>query len=186
MGDWEQLTLLLNRLNGDSEVESRVYHVVYANLRNIAHRLVSRDSADTGYRPSDLLHETYLKKLHGLRVPIRNRQHFFALATRAMRQVLIEDARRRNREKRRMPPEAEWLALGGASRNPASLLELNPVMEKLREIDPRAATVVDLRFVLGCSLEETADILGITARAARCDWEYARRWLQQELGGPSQ
>jgi DNA-directed RNA polymerase specialized sigma24 family protein len=102
-----------------------------------------------------------------------------------MRQVLIEDARRRKREKRQMPTEAEWLALGGARGNPPSPLELDPVIEKLREIDPRAATVVDLRFVLGRSLEEIADILSITARAARCDWEYARRWLQQELGGPS-
>ena len=74
--DWDQLTLLLNRLDGTEEAESRVYNLVYANLRKIAQRLVSRESARAECRPTDLLHETYLKKLHGLRVPIRNRQHF--------------------------------------------------------------------------------------------------------------
>jgi RNA polymerase sigma factor (TIGR02999 family) len=179
--DWDQLTLLLNRLEGSSETRNRVFDLVYANLRTIAQRLLSREAA-VARRPTELLHETYLKKLHGLRVPIRNRQHFFSLATRAMRQVLIEDARRRNAEKRQTPAEADWLARGGAGRNPASLLQLDPVMEKLREIDPRAATVVDLRFLLDCTLEETADVLGITVRAVRCDWEFARRWLQRELG----
>jgi len=183
--DWEQLTLLLNRLNGDSDAESRVYKIVYSNLRKIAQRLMSRDAAGADCRPSDLLHETYVKKLHGLRVPIRNREHFFALATRAMRQVLIEDARRRKREKRQPPPGADWLAGSASNPDPADLLRLDPVLHKLRQIDPRAATVVDLRFLLGCSLEETAGILGITERAVRCDWEYARRWLRQEMGLPA-
>ena len=102
-----------------------------------------------------------------------------------MRQVLIEEARRRKAEKRETPPAADWLVRGGAGQDPVSMLHLDPVMAKLREIDPRAATVVDLRYLLGCSLEETADVLGITARAVRCDWEYARRWLQHELGGSS-
>src|SRR6476659_3089516 len=149
--DWDQLTLLLNRLDGNADAQNRVFDLVYARLRTIARRLLSGDRARRDYRATDLLHETYLKKLHGLRVPIRNRQHFFALAARAMRQVLIEDARRRKAEKREAPVAADWLARGGAGENPASLLRLDPVIDKLREIDPRAATVVDLRFVLGSS-----------------------------------
>jgi RNA polymerase sigma factor (TIGR02999 family) len=176
---------LLNRLDSSKDTENHVYELVYSNLRKIAQRLLSRDGLRDACRPTELLHETYLKKLRGLRVPIRNRQHFFSLATRAMRQVLIEEARRRNTEKREPLTEVDWLAHNGSGIDPALLLELAPAMDKLREIDPRAATVVDLRFLLGCSLEETGEVLAITARAVRCDWEFAQRWLRRQLDGPS-
>src|SRR5438046_2548985 len=97
--DWNRITVLLNRLDGAGEIQARVYEMVYAELRAIAHRLVSQEPPENPYQATELLHETYVKKLRGLRVPIRNRQHFYSLATRAMRQVLIEEARRRKAEK---------------------------------------------------------------------------------------
>lgn len=129
------------------------------------------------------MHEAYLKKLRGLRVPIRNRQHFYSLATRAMRQVLIEDARRRQAEKRQIPQKPpDWkLNAGTGLRDPIQLLQVASLLEKLQDIDPRAATVVDLRFFLGCSLEETAEDLGVSLRNVRDDWDFARIWLRKQL-----
>jgi RNA polymerase sigma factor (TIGR02999 family) len=184
--DWGQLTALLNRMNGSQGVQERVYRLAYTELRRIAQRLVSQESNGSAYQATELLHETYLKKLRSLRVPIRDRQHFYSLATRAMRQVLIEEARQRKADKRRLTPEtvAEWLEVAGAGRqDPARVLLMAPVLERLLEIDPRAASVVDLRFFLGCSLEETAEVLGVTVRAVRDDWDFARIWLRKQLAG---
>ena len=181
--DWNRLTILLNRLSGAGEIQERVYEMVYAELRGIAHRLVSHESAQNSYQATELLHEAYVKKLRRMRVPIRDRQHFYSLATRAMRQVLIEAARRRQTEKR-LPPSpasAEWLMAGAGYQDPARLLELAPVLDKLHEMDPRAAAVVDLRYFLGCSLEETAEILGASLRNVRDDWDFARHWLQKQI-----
>jgi RNA polymerase sigma factor (TIGR02999 family) len=182
--DWSQLTILLNRMNGRGDVQERVFEMVYAELRGIAQRLVRREAGADMYQATELLHETYLKKLRGLRVEIRNRQHFYALATRAMRQVLVEDARRRKADKRQLPAEAghAWLEVAGAARHdPDRVLLLSPILDRLLEIDPRAASVLDLRFFLGCSLEETADVLGVTVRAVRDDWDFARIWLRKQL-----
>ena len=96
--DWNRLTVLLNRLDSAGDIQARVYDLVYAELRAIAHRLLSQET-ENPYQATELLHETYVKKLRRMRIPIRDRQHFYALATRAMRQVLIEDARRRRAEK---------------------------------------------------------------------------------------
>jgi RNA polymerase sigma factor (TIGR02999 family) len=182
--DWSQLTLLLNRMNGHSDVRDRVFHLIYAELRLIARRLVSHEAVAGMYQATELLHEAYLKKLRGMHVQIRNRQHFYALATRAMRQVLVEEARRRKANKRRLPAGADrgWLDVAGAARqDPDRVLLLSPVLDRLLEIDPRAASVLDLRFFLGCSLEETADVLGVSVRAVRDDWDFARVWLRRQL-----
>jgi RNA polymerase sigma factor (TIGR02999 family) len=182
--DLNQLTLLLNQLDSSPGAQDRAFHLVYDELRRIAHRLMSREAVGNPYQATELLHEAYLKKLRKLRVPIRNRQHFYSLATRAMRQVLIEDARRRQADKRRIPPEAGWMLTAGAGlRDPIQLLQVAGLLEKLQEIDPRAATVVDLRFFLGCSLEETAEDLGVSLRSVRDDWDFARIWLRKQLDG---
>jgi RNA polymerase sigma factor (TIGR02999 family) len=182
--DWSRLTVLLNRL-GTRDTQERVYQMVYAELRDIAHRLVSHEPAENAYQATELLHETYVKKLRRLRVPIRNRQHFYSLATRAMRQVLIEEARRRKAEKRLGPAPApalaEWLTAGAGYHDPGRMLELEPVLERLRAMDPRAASVVDLRYFLGCSLEETAEVLGASVRNVRDDWDFARAWLLKQI-----
>jgi RNA polymerase sigma factor (TIGR02999 family) len=180
----DQLTLLLNRMNGHSDVRDRVFELVYTELRGIAHRLISHEPGADMYQATELLHETYLKKLRGLHVEIRNRQHFYALATRAMRQVLVEEARRRKAEKRSRPASGDlgWLEVAGAARqDPDRVLLLSPILDRLLEIDPRAASVLDLRFFLGCSLEETAELLGVTVRAVRDDWDFARVWLRQQI-----
>ena len=183
--DWNDLTSLLNSLDGSQGKQDRVYRLVYSELRRIAHRLLSGEPAPDSFQPTELLHETYLKKLRSLRVPIRNRQHFYSLATRAMRQVLIEDTRRRKAKKRQAPAatELEWIFGAGArSRDPVQLLEIASFLDHLRQIDPRAASVVNLRFFLGCSIEETAEALGLSLRNVRDDWDFAKVWLQRRLG----
>ena len=177
--DWNELTALLNGLNGAHGVEDRVFRLVYSELRRIAHRLVSREPSRNAVQPTELLHETYLKKLRNLRVPVRNRQHFYSLATRAMRQVLIEDTRRRKAEKRQ-PPDGIFEA-AATNTDPTRLIEIGALLDELQKIDPRAASVVDLRYFLGCSLEETASVLRVSLRNVRDDWDFARVWLQKQL-----
>jgi RNA polymerase sigma factor (TIGR02999 family) len=183
--DLSQLTALLNRMSGSQGVQERVFRLVYAELRGIAQRLVSQEADGNVYQATELLHDTYLKKLRSLDAPIRSRQHFYSLAARAMRQVLIEEARRRRADKRQAPvyTAAPVVAVGSGFRNPDELLDVAPLLERLQEIDARAASVVDLRYFLGCSLEETADVLGATVRAVRDDWDFARLWLQKQLEG---
>jgi len=181
--DLHELTSLLNRLDDSPETEERVFQLVYGELRRIAHRLVSREADEGACQATELLHETYLKKLRGLKAPIRNRQHFYSLATRAMRQVLIEEARRRRAGKRAPVTAGRVFDPGAGYQDPILSLEIEPLLERLQTIDPRAASVVDLRFYLGCSLEETAEVLGASVRNVRDDWDFARVWLQKQLGG---
>lgn len=181
--DLRDLTSLLNRLDGSRASEERVFQLVYGELRRIAHCLVAQEAGGNAFQPTELVHETYLKKLRRLRVPIRDRQHFYSIATRAMRQVLIEEARRRQAEKRQAPQVSQVINAGTGWLDPLRVLELAPLLDKLQEIDPRAASVVDLRFFLGCSLEETAEVLGASVRNVRDDWDFARLWLQGQLGG---
>ena len=180
-----QLTALLNGLDRSQGAQERVFKLVYDELRRIAHKLVSGESPRNSLQATELLHETYLKKLRNLRVPIRNRQHFYSLAARAMRQVMIEDARRRKAEKREPPSSGaphRLLGAGAGAQDPIQVLQISPLLDHLQEIDPRAASVVDLRFFLGCSLEETADVLGVSLRNVRDDWDFAKVWLKKQLG----
>ena len=183
--EWNQLTVLLNGLRSSQGAQERAFKLVYDELRRIAHRLVSGESPRNSLQATELLHETYLKKLRNLRVPIRNRQHFYSLAARAMRQVMIEDARRRKAEKREAPAvngAKRFLTAGAGAQDPIQVLQVSPLLDQLQEIDPRAASVVDLRFFLGCSLEETADVLGVSLRNVRDDWDFAKVWLKKQLG----
>jgi RNA polymerase sigma factor (TIGR02999 family) len=179
--EWNQLTILLNRLGDSGDVQDRVYKLVYSELRRIAQRLANGESSPASLRATELLHETYLKKLRNFRMPIRSRRHFYALATRAMRQVLIEQTRLRKADKRQ-PVASPWIFnAGGAAADPERLLQIAPILDALREIDARAASVVDIRFFLGCSLEETAEVLGVSVRNVRDDWDFARLWLKKQL-----
>ena len=132
--DWDQLTALLNRMDGGNGVQERVFRLVYAELRSIAQRLVSREPDGSMYQATELLHETYLKKLRGLHTPNRSRQHFYSLAARAMRQVLIEEARRRRADKRQAPPHnaTRVVAAGSGFPNPDQLLDLAPLLNGSR------------------------------------------------------
>jgi RNA polymerase sigma factor (TIGR02999 family) len=157
--------------------------VVYDELRVIAHRHLSfRDPRGT-LQTTGLVHEAYLKLVDQSRAQWNDRAHFFALASRAMRQVLIDRAKARLRQKRgggatRVSLDVEHIP---ADDQPEALLQLDEALEKLSEVEPRLARVVECRFFAGLTEDETAEGLGVTPRTMQRDWAKARVLLRRAL-----
>lgn len=178
------LTFLLRKaLLGDREAEEEAIRQVYPELKKIAARMTSKESSDANLSPTVLVHDFYVNKLcapAGLAVEIKDRNHFFALSARAMRQVLIERARARNSVKR-SPVDRNLFATPSTDLAPETLLALESALIRLEKLDPRAARVVELVYYLGCTLAETASILSVPIHTMREDWAFARRWLLDQL-----
>lgn len=178
------VTRLLDECRGQDEksLESLIA-ILYDELHALAHRALSREFEEPTLSTTALLHEAYLKLVDGERVASRGRDYFFAAASRAMRQVLVDHARRRGRVKRgggmsRVRLEEAQLSADGAC---AEVLEVDQALERLTEISPRAARVVEGRFFGGLSLKEVAGAIGVSPRTAKRDWAFARAWLYREL-----
>lgn len=180
------LTELLSAWRGgDPAARDQAFAAVYDDLRALAHRHVRRLRPGETLRTTALVHETYLKLSRGERLPVQDRAHLFALASRAMRQVLVDAARTRQARKRGGDAPAALLD-EGALRVEAvgeEVLGLDQALARLAELDPRAASVVEWRYFGGLSEAEIAEALGVTERTVRRDWRAARVFLHRELGG---
>jgi RNA polymerase sigma factor (TIGR02999 family) len=157
--------------------------VVYDELRMIAHRQLALREAGGTLSTTGLVHEAYLKLVDQSRVAWRDRGHFFALASVAMRHVLVDRAKARGALKRegalvRVPLDSEQIA---ADDQAEALLLLNDAIDRLAAVEPRLARVVDCRFFGGMSDEETAEALGVTTRTVQRDWCKARMLLRRVL-----
>lgn len=160
---------------------------LYGELRQIAERMLRREAPGHTLQPTALLNEAWLK-LGGHSTPeALSREHFLAIAARAMRQVLVEYARRRQTHKRGGDLVAVTLAdeQVGIAMPIDELLGLDEALERLAAHDARLARVVEMRFFGGLSEEEIAEALGVTARTVQRDWVKARAWLQSELSDSS-
>lgn len=156
---------------------------VYDELRSMARRQLSLRSPGGTLSTTGLVHEAYLKLVNQSRVTWRDRGHLFALASVAMRHVLVDRARARQANKRegaltRVPLDSEQIA---ADDQAEALLLLNDAIDRLAAVEPRLARVVDCRFFGGLSDEETAESLGVTPRTVQRDWCKARMFLRQAL-----
>jgi len=178
------VTAVLNSAERDGgDVLDELLPLVYGELRRMAHRHVARERRQHTLSTTALVHEAYLKLVDQTQVSARGRAYFFAAVARAMRQVLVDAARRRGREKRgrgEVPLDVDDLqvAVEGFA---ADLLELDEALERLAALYPRQAGVVECRFFGGLSVEETAEALGLAARTVKRDWSLARAWLYREL-----
>ena len=157
---------------------------VYAELKGLAHRVRGGRPVGATLDTTALVHEAYLKLAASRGVPWNNESHFFAVAARAMRQVLVELARRRLAEKR---GAGEPLVMSyddarhAAPVRPAELIALDEALERLASFDPRRAHVVEHRIFAGLSTQETARLLDISTATVERDWRAARAWLTAEL-----
>ena len=162
----------------------RLVPVVYDELRALARSHLRRERPDHSLQATALVHEVYLRLLGGAGQPVWNdRHHFFVAAAEAMRRILIEHARARGRQKRggeRTAVELESADLA-VEHDLDSVLALDDAIRRLGEQDPRAASVVRLRFFAGLSVEETADAMGLSVRTVKREWAYARAWLFDAL-----
>jgi len=170
---------------GDSAARDQAFAVVYDDLRALARRHVRRLRPGETLRTTALVHEAYLKLSRGQPLPVRDRAHFFALASRAMRQVLVDAARTRRAAKRGGDAHAAALDDDALRVDAAGeeVLGLDRALERLAALDPRAASVVEWRYFGGLSEPEIAEALGVTERTVRRDWRQARAFLYRELGG---
>jgi len=160
---------------------------IYRELRAIAGNIFREQSAGHTLQPTALVHEAWLKLAESDSSPAwQNRSHFLAVASKAMRQILVDHHRRRRAQKRggegRERITLSGIAIGAATPE-IDLLALEEALEKLAELDPRTARVVELRFFGGLSVEEIADVLGVGKTTVEGEWRHARAWLTRELGG---
>ncbi len=178
------LTLLLRSWGeGDSEAEAELWPIVYNELRSLAKMVLIGRRRVRGSGTTTLVHEAYLRLLGG-NIHWNDRRHFFAVAARAMRFVLVDEARKRTTEKRsaeepraEVPEDvADPLALRAHE-----VLHVHQALERLAELNPRHVRLVELRFFAGLSLDETAEIMDVSRPTVVRDWKAARAWLHGEL-----
>jgi len=183
----EEITALLHAAEGgDRGALDHLFGLVYAELRQLARRQLHSTPLQHTLSTTALVHEAYLKLSADVRWSTRDRSHFFALAARAMRHILIDHARRRTRHKRgglEAPLSLEDAQVPVHDRSD-ELLALDEALERLAAVDPELARLVEWRFFAGLSVEEIARVLEVSDRTVKRQWRAARAFLYQQLAQP--
>ena len=178
-------TILLDAEIPPRSALDRLFAIVYDDLRAVAHRQLAGDQAHT-LSTTALVHEMYVRLADDTRVTARGRAYFFAAAAHAMRRIVVEFARRRQRIKRGGDVQFVQLddALAFGIGTQKEFLDLERGLTELARLSERSAQVVECRFFAGLTVEDTALALGVTARTVKRDWAFARAWLFDYLRGP--
>lgn len=176
--------LLQQASEGEREVLDELLPLVYDELRGIAHNQLRAERPGHTLNTTALVHEAYLKLVDQTRVEWKNRAHFYAVAARAMRRILVDYARKRGRQKRggdaiRVPLETDLMAFSSSQSD--ALQALDESLQRLETINPRHGRVVECRYFGGMTVEETAAALDISPATVSRDWQFARAWLKREL-----
>jgi RNA polymerase sigma factor (TIGR02999 family) len=177
---------LLTADSGEAASLDVLVDLLYGELREMAHRQLAREPAGHTLQTTALVHEAWVRLAAGSEVGRRGRTYFFAAAARAMRQVLVDHARRRGAGKRGHGEAAVALddvQIAAVDSFAAELIDLDVALEKLAKLEPRHARVVECRYFGGLSVEETAEALGVSPRTVKSDWALARAWLYEAVGG---
>ena len=171
---------------GDSRAADELLPLIYAELRRLAAAKMAREQPGHTLQATALVHEAWLRLGDGV---FANRAHFFAAASEAMRRILVERARRKHREKRGGGAEhvdVDELEIAAPLGNEEESLAVHEALDRLAAHDARKAEVVKLRYFVGFSFAETAEVLGISVPTAKREWAYARAWLHQEIAADQQ
>jgi len=179
------VTQLLNAWSrGDPEALDRLAPLVDGELRRLARRYMSGEQAGDTLQPTALVNEAFVRLIGWNPVEWQSRTHFYAVAAKMMRRILVNQAISRRRQKRGGSALLVSLAEADqASQRSADILALDEALVKLGRIDDRRRQLVELRFFGGLTAEETAELLGISVRTVHRDWDLARAWLFRELRG---
>ena len=185
MHDPGEITALLQRWSdGDRVALERLTPLVYGELHQLARRAMRGERDDHTLQTTALVNEAFIRLVGQDRVHWQTRSQFAAVAAQAMRRILVDEARRRNAAKR--PDPAQRMELDESIELPSppdELIALGDALDRLAELDPRQARVVELKYFGGMELEEIAQVLGIGSATVTRDWRLARGWLFQALGG---
>jgi RNA polymerase sigma-70 factor (ECF subfamily) len=183
-----EITVLLRAWgNGDQNALNRLTPLVYNELRRMARRYMRNERAGNSLQTTALINEAYLRLVDAQSAGWQDRNHFFAVSAQLMRRILVDAARARGSVKRgglaRRVDHSTAVNLDEipAVGRSAELVSLDDALIALAEIDPRKARVIELRFFGGLSVEETADVLGVSPQSVLRDWKLARVWLKREM-----
>jgi RNA polymerase sigma factor (TIGR02999 family) len=180
------ITAILATLGaGDQEALKSLIPLVYDELRRLARYHLNRERSDHTLQSTALVNEAYMR-LAGQELRIQNRAHFFAIASQLMRQILVDYARRHRAGKRGagvcMLTLDEQVAL--PQTRSVDVVALDDALNTLAQLDPQQCRIVELRFFGGLSIDETSEVLRISAATVKRDWATARVWLRREISGP--
>jgi RNA polymerase sigma factor (TIGR02999 family) len=185
------LTQLLRRWQtGDREALDRLIPLVYDELHAIASRHMAREWRRGSLQTTGLVNEAYIKLVDQRGADWQNRAHFFAIAAQLMRRILVDDARRRLRNKRggeaeRVPVESVSIAAPEAGLDAVDVIATDRALEQLAQKDPDLAKIVELRFFGGLTVEETAAAINLSPATVKREWSVAKAWLYRALTGDS-
>ncbi|MDQ3584471.1 MAG: sigma-70 family RNA polymerase sigma factor [Pyrinomonadaceae bacterium] len=175
--------LLVQLTDGDRDVLNELLPLVYDELRKLAAKYLRREREGHTLQPTALVHEAYLRLIDQTQVRWQNRAHFFGVAAQMMRRILVDHARTHNAEKR--GGEFQLLSLDeniDVSATPAAdLVALDDALNRLAAIDEQKSRIVELRFFGGLSVEETAEVLGVSAPTIKRQWRMAKAWLYGQV-----
>jgi RNA polymerase sigma factor (TIGR02999 family) len=180
----QDVTRLLVRLtDGDRGVLDELLPVVYGELRKLASSYLRRERVGHTLQPTALVHEAYMRLVDQTQVQWQNRAHFFGVAAQMMRRILVDHARAHEAEKR--GGEFQKLSLDEnidvSGERDVNLVALDDALNLLAEIDPQKMKIVELRFFGGLSVEETAEVLGVSAPTVKRQWRMAKAWLYGQV-----
>jgi RNA polymerase sigma factor (TIGR02999 family) len=169
---------------GDEAAVNRLLPVIYEKLRRLAKRHLAGQRPGHTLQTTDLVNEAYLKLVNVQQAGWKDRIHFFAVASRAMRSVLVDYARKRGYAKRGSNPVRVSLSEADqtSEQNSAEIIAVDDALSRLAELDPRKSQIVELRYFGGLSVEESAELIGLSPRTVKREWRWAKAWLYRALG----
>jgi RNA polymerase sigma-70 factor (ECF subfamily) len=179
----EVTALLAEVAKGNQAAQEQLVPLVYSELKKLARAYMRRERDDHTLQTTALVHEAYLKLVRKRSPNWQGRSHFFGIAAQLMRQILIDHARGRLREKRGGAPVVLPLneVLAFSPEHSEALVKLDEALVRLAKLDARQSQIVELRFFGGLSVEETAEFLGVSSKTVKRDWSVAKAWLHAEL-----
>ena len=175
--------LLIRWSGGDSAARDELVPLVYNELRRLAGRYLRREPRERTLQPTALVHNAYLRLIEQDKVSFQNRAQFYGLCATIMRNILVDRARARKNKK----DSGEWIRISISkadrinTKPDLDLVAVNQSLTKLATIRPRAAKVVELRFFGGLTVEETAEVVGISRATVEREWDFAKAWLKRDL-----
>ncbi|MEZ5403878.1 MAG: sigma-70 family RNA polymerase sigma factor [Bryobacteraceae bacterium] len=184
-----EITRLLNEARaGNEQSAGRLMELVYSDLRGLARNYMSRERPDHTLQPTALVHEAYLRVFEGAEVDWRDRAHFYAIAAKQMRRILVDHGREHRAEKRggglKVSLDDNLGAHSAAAAMSGELDVVNELLDRLARTDSEAARVVELKFFSGLSDQEAAEALGVSHSTVRRHWTFARAWFVRQLAAP--
>lgn len=183
----ELTNLLVEWGRGSQPALDRLLPYVYDELRTLARSYLRRERPGHTVQTGTLVHEAFVRLIEGQPIAWEGRAHFFGIAARLMRQILVDHARARDAAKRGAGEAAEPIASAlsvAVQAMDVSVIALDRALDELAAIDPDQARVVELRFFGGLTVEETAEVIGVSAGTVKREWSMARAWLRRAVAGP--